>query len=711
MPTISTSTTQESQSKLYRALVKIASVFYPNLRDLIPERQVVSTGDVISFLYALPLATAGLIWLITITNFTWLTTNLGITIFFAVLILIFNQLRFFMIVELRDNRFGSADGSLTNIPIWSGVLLFGPIIFWIPVLTTIVRFFLEWGQVRSSTARWGQLRNTVFGITSETLIPVAAFRFYQMIGGEFPFNSLTIQTIALALIMFGVYAILYTLFWAGYLVYSAWAQQMITGKNRIQPIVNFFLLAVGLPQITNPFAILAAGLYADNNILIYLFFLSGMLVVAYLSRRLSWSTEHSRQHSQMLKKLEQLGRAIINAPPDIENLPNILEENIRNMFPAGRLVCWIFPEDILLKYPVDWSPELDLLWPWLLNREKGEFFLGRDSLPWQEKNIRHNPIVIAPIQDMKASQTFGGIYLELHTLAQPWNRRALENLCPAMQSLAAQISSAFNQAQVYQQALDFQRVSEELKVAGNIQSSLLPNNLPNMPGWQLAVTLAPASETSGDFFDVIPLADGKIGFVIADVMDKGIGPAIYMTLSRTLIRTYATEFDLLPHLVFFATNERILRDTQANLFVTAFFGVLDPLTGHLSYCNAGHNPPFLLTQKNDNKPLSLTKTGIPIGIDIDATWELSSAQLDAGDVLVLFTDGVPDAQNNEGEFFKEETLVAAAKGNLGQSAEALQGSILNAVYDFVGDAPQFDDITLMILARDKKLDQESMTSV
>ncbi len=710
MPTISNSTTLESQPKLYRTLLKIASFFYPGLIDQIPERQVISTGDVISFLYALPLAITGLIWLTLVTEFSWLATNIGIFIFFAVLIIIFNQLRFFLLVELRDNRFGSADGSLTNIPIWSGVLLFGPIIFWLPTLTIIVRMILEGREASSAAARWGQLRSAAFSITSETLIPLISFTLYINMGGQYPFAELTPKNIFFALMMFGVYALLYTLFWAGYLAYSAWAQQIITGKNRIQPIVRFFILAIGLPQIANPFAILAAGLYARNGILIYIFFISGMVVVAYITRRLSWSTENSRQQSQMLNKLEQLGRAIINAPPDTDHLSKILEENISNMFPAGRLVCWIFPEDILLKYPVDWNPDLESIWPWLLNRDEGKIFIGRDELPWQEEFTKHNPIVVAPIQDMAASQTFGGICLELHTLVQPWNRRALQNLCPAMQSLAAQISSAFNQARVYNQALEFQRVSEELKMAGNIQASLLPNIFPNMPGWQFAVTLAPAGETSGDFFDVIPLVDGKIGFVIADVMDKGIGPAIYMTLSRTLIRTYATEFDLLPHLVFFATNERILTDTQANLFVTAFFGVLDPKTGHLSYCNAGHNPPYLLSQQNDRQPIPLTKTGMPIGIDIDATWKLSNVQLNPGDVLVFYTDGVPDAQNIDGAFFKEENLVSVAKKSLGQPAEALQRSILDAVYDFVGDAPQFDDITLMVLARDTQPENASMSS-
>ena len=363
-------------------------------------------------------------------------------------------------------------------------------------------------------------------------------------------------------------------------------------------------------------------------------------------------------------------------------------------------MVWIFPDDILTQQPPEWEPNLDEIWPWLLNRSEGDVFLAEDNLPWNEAPAGHNPVVVAPIRDVDEAQTFGGIYLELHTLSQPWNRQALQNLCPAVQALSAQIASALKQSQVYAQTIEYQRVSEELKLAGSIQASLLPNTFPDMDGWQFAVTLDPAGETSGDFFDIIPLSDGKVGFVIADVLDKGVGPALYMTLSRTLIRTYATEFDLQPDLVFFATNERILKDTRANLFVTAFFGVLDPATGELTYSNAGHNPPYFLSSQNGCDPSPLERTGFPIGIDEDATWDRSEIQMDPGDVLVLYTDGVPDAQNQDGDFFKQESLVEVIQDHLGESAEALQKSILDAVYDFVGDAPPFDDITLMVLQRD-----------
>jgi serine phosphatase RsbU (regulator of sigma subunit) len=681
-------------------LLKICRRFWPELNTAAQERQVLGVGEVLSTLYAAPFALAGVIWLVATSDWQWLRENFLLFTLFGILIFSFNQLRFFLIVELRENRYGSADGDLTGIPLWSGVLLFGPTIFWLSVLRVVFQFVANIRQTQSSTTRWGQWRVTVMNLASETLVPLAAFTIYRSIGGQYPFIQLSVATILPALIMFGAYLMIYAAFWMPYLAYHTWAQQALSRSHDIRPILKFFILAIGLPQLANPFAILAAGIYAQNGLAVYLFVILGMLMVAYLSRRMSWTAERSRQSSRLLEKLEALGRAIIDAPPDAENLPTILQTHLTNMFPAGKLVVWIFPDDVLSQQPSDWEPNLDEIWPWLLDRVEGDVFMARETLPWQENHTSHNPVVVAPIRDMDEAQTFGGIYLELHTLAQPWDRKALRNLCPAIQALSAQIASATRQARVYDQALEFQRVSDELKLAGSIQASLLPNQFPDMDGWQFAVTLAPAGETSGDFFDIIPLADGKVGFVIADVLDKGVGPAIYMTLSRTLIRTYATEFDLQPDLVFFATNERILKDTRANLFVTAFFGVLDPATGLMTYCNAGHNPPYFLGDRNSCEPHPLTKTGLPIGIDEDTTWERAEITMLPGDVLVLYTDGVPDAQNLDGDFFKQESLVHVIQEHLGESAEMLQKSILDAVYDFVGDAPPFDDITLMVLRRD-----------
>jgi len=693
--------TETSSPKVHPPLFDIAKVFRPSLKDMSHERQVIGIGNVITFLYAAPLALIGLIWLVSVTDWILIRSELFPLAIFAALFIFFNRLRFFLIIELRTNRYGSSDGSLVGIVMWSGIFLFGPSVLWLSIMWTIFEFVVNWKKAASSTSQWSQLRNLAINLSEGTIAPLLAISIFLYLGGEYPLPGLSINVLVPAFAALLAHLFFVALIWAGYLVYSAWGQKDITGAGNFQPILRFFLLAISLPHLAHPFAILAAGLYIQTGMMIYLFFISGMLLVALLARQLSRAAESSRQQSRLLERLEQLGRAIINAPPDTENLPSILKQHLNNMFPAGRLVIWIFPEDVLMKQPIDWQPELEAIWPWLLDQTEGQALLARDSLPWETGAIDHDPVVVAPIRETESGQTFGGIYLELHTLAQPWDRRSLDNLYPAVQSLAAQIASAVNQAKVYIQALEYQRVSEELKLAGSIQSSLLPHSFPSMPGWQLAVTLDPAGETSGDFFDIIPLSDGKIGIVIADVLDKGVGPALYMTLSRTLIRIYATEFDLQPDIVFFATNERILKDTSANLFVTAFYGVLNPETGMLTYSNAGHNPPYLINSQNGDNPLPLTKTGLPIGIDEEATWEHSSVEIHPGDVLILYTDGIPDAQNSEGQFFRQETLVNVIKENLGQSAEGLQKSILDAVYQFVGDAPPFDDITLIVLVRDR----------
>jgi len=405
---------------------------------------VIGVGEVLATLYALPFAIAGIIWLIAATDWVWLKENIALFILFGLLIFAFDQLRFFLIVELRENRYGSADGDLTGIPLWSGVLLFGPTLFWLSVIRVGVQFVRGYHRDQSSTARWGQWRINVMTLASETIVPLAAFTFYRAIGGQFPFPTLSIEAILPALAMFGAYLLLYAAYWMPYLAYHTWAQQALSRSRDIRPIIKFFFLAIGLPQLANPFSILAAGIYAQNGLAVYLFMILGMLMVAYLSRQMSWTTERSRQSSRLLEKLEALGRAIIDAPPDSVNISELLQIHLTNMFPAGRLVVWIFPDDVLSKQPNDWEPNLDDIWPWLLDRSEGDVFLAQELLPWEETKTRHNPVVVAPIRDMDEAQTFGGIYLELHTLVQPWSRHALRNLCPAIQALSAQIASTLS---------------------------------------------------------------------------------------------------------------------------------------------------------------------------------------------------------------------------------------------------------------------------
>ncbi len=245
-----------------------------------------------------------------------------------------------------------------------------------------------------------------------------------------------------------------------------------------------------------------------------------------------------------------------------------------------------------------------------------------------------------------------------------------------------------------------EKMEQELALAGEVQASFLPGKIPQIPGWQLSVSLIPARETSGDFFDIISLPDGRVGLLVADVVDKGVGAALFMALSSTLLRTYAMEYPSQPEQVFSTVNERILRDTNAKQFVTVFYGILDSNNGKLLYGNAGHCPPVLLNTKDGNKPQFLKRTGVPLGIFEDATWEQKEVQIAPGDMLVLYTDGISEAQNAELAFYGSDRLLNSIHRKLGGTAEQYKQSILDDVHEFIEHRALQDDIALIITIRE-----------
>ena len=249
------------------------------------------------------------------------------------------------------------------------------------------------------------------------------------------------------------------------------------------------------------------------------------------------------------------------------------------------------------------------------------------------------------------------------------------------------------------QAIAMQQTTQELAMAAEIQAGLLPTTLPHVPGWQFAALLLPARETAGDFYDIIPLPDELIGIVIADVADKGMGAALYMALTRTLIRNFASEYGPNPEKTLAAVNERILQDTQADLFVTTFYGVLDPQSGTFTYCNAGHNPPLLIHDHN-RQWITLTRTGMVLGVVEHGPWTQAAIQFAPGDTLLLYTDGLTEAQNTFGDFFGTERLIKALTTAPSLHAEALRDWLVTRVTTFSEPAPRYDDMTLVVVMRE-----------
>ena len=251
-----------------------------------------------------------------------------------------------------------------------------------------------------------------------------------------------------------------------------------------------------------------------------------------------------------------------------------------------------------------------------------------------------------------------------------------------------------------------QKMAQELALAGEVQEGFFPQELPDIAGWQLSMKMKSARETSGDFFDVIPLPRGYYGILMADVVDKGVAAALFMALSWSLIRTYAGDFPSHPEMVLTSVNQRILEDTTAQQFVTIFYAVLDPKSGRFVFANAGHSPPIVFNSQSGEILQRLEHTGKPLGLFEDEVWDQGEIKLSPGDVVVVYTDGVSEAQNEQQEFFDESGLVASVQRHLGAPAGDIAHGILSNVEEFIADAPQVDDIGIAVLMRDLATDTE-----
>ena len=407
--------------------------------------------------------------------------------------------------------------------------------------------------------------------------------------------------------------------------------------------------------------------------------------------------EEAAHTLQQAEYLEKLADEIQKAPISPSTLPELLGKHLPRIFPDCQIHIRIFPRQELLTYPAQKFFAIpETAWNVLRKATGPQTFFEGDVYPWGGKHEPGGTLILAPIKANDLEQPLGGICI--------FHKAEIEDpssYLQTVQSLAAHISYAVDKKQDQELRLSQQKVSQELLSAGRIQSSILPEKSPALSGWDISAILDPARETSGDFYDFIPLANGKWGFLIADVTDKGMGAALFMALSSSLIRTYATQYPTLPALALNYINRRILSDTHGAMFVTAFYGVLDPENGRLRYVNAGHNPPFLLSAQKGKPVDQLRGTGMALGVMEDASWQQKIVRFSPGDILLLYTDGVTEAENQYGNFYGEQRILEVLRSHRDQKAQAIQNALLDDVRKFTGNAPKTDDIAIMVVARKK----------
>jgi sigma-B regulation protein RsbU (phosphoserine phosphatase) len=286
-----------------------------------------------------------------------------------------------------------------------------------------------------------------------------------------------------------------------------------------------------------------------------------------------------------------------------------------------------------------------------------------------------------------------------------------------VESLSSQAAVALNTQELLHRQESLIKIERDVQVARQIQADFLPDVLPSPEGWEIEAYFQPARQVAGDFYDAFMLDDKRVGFVIADVCDKGVGAALFMALSRSLIRAFSwinkrglsdnlassnvsqmvecIEIGLDP---IGLTNDYIAKiHGKMSMFVTLFFGMLEPESGMLTYINAGHNPPALLDQTGQVKE-RLTLTGPAVGLMPDITYAFRQLTIEPGDTLFLFTDGVPEAHNPEGKLFTEKRMLELLSKPASSSAVLLT-RVVDELNDFMGNSNPFDDVTMIGLRR------------
>lgn len=673
----------------------------PNLAKLSGEAQVQAYLHTALAIYLAPLVIISLIWLAVAADFSRFTENwLAFIILFAAIFFMDRQT--FMLEVTNEQGNLSFTSSLSNLALWAGILIAGPLILWVSLLVSVILRVKAGYQLRkyNQDPVWEPLSQLAQDLLSALFAPLVALLVYALLGGELPLTTPSLQMWGAAFIAMFVAATLPGLILLPILSYlNRVADVPLSGTGSAQILLQMTSLSL----IMSPFAVLVALAFAQGGLGAFFFFILGIVLVNMLAYYMSQTAEQSRQRTRELTHLEALSEAILQAPPDASNLPDILRQHLPRLYPHqfDLVAVHLFAENgdagWTVEHPPNKLPLLAETWQTLANAAADHLILQDVVLP-DMKAVYGDAVLVKIPEIMPGAETavpacIGGVYLLRHK--QHANTR---DSLPAVQALAAQMGSALYRAKAHKKMLTSQKMAQELEFAGHIQTSFLPKYVPQLAGWEITATIIPARQTSGDFYDFIALENGRLGLLVADVSDKGMGAALYMALSRTLLRTYATQYPDNPEIVLKLSNERILTDTETDQFVTLFYGVLDPETGTLVYANAGHNPAFVIDRSPD-KPLSLGYTGIPLGMFPDMDWQQKRIQLAVGDVLLMYTDGIPEAEDSTRAEFGEAPMITAVREHMDDEVKEIETAVLDAVRDFVGDAPQFDDITLMIVKR------------
>lgn len=288
-------------------------------------------------------------------------------------------------------------------------------------------------------------------------------------------------------------------------------------------------------------------------------------------------------------------------------------------------------------------------------------------------------------------ERLGVIYVDSRATHREFSRADLR----FFDALAGALSVAVENARLVREIVASERMKEQIKIARTIQEGLLPQNPTGIAGFEVAGWSLPAEEALGDYYDFVPLADGRWVVAIGDVAGHGIGPALLMSSARAVLRSFTQDDTFELSEILARMNARFEEDTGGEIFMSLFVAILDPRARTITYANAGHTAPALV--RKDGSSQELNRTGLALGIEAGLPYEVEGPiHLAAGDTLVLTTDGILEARAGE-DFFGRDRLLAVVRENSALPAKDQIGAVHRAALNFTGDAPPDDDLTLVIV--------------
>lgn len=305
------------------------------------------------------------------------------------------------------------------------------------------------------------------------------------------------------------------------------------------------------------------------------------------------------------------------------------------------------------------------------------------------------------VSQLTVAMKFRGKAIGVLRLYSPKPRQFYEDDIALARAIASQCAVAITNAKLYAEAIEGQRMAEQIRLAGVIQRRMIPEKAPSIPGLDIAATYIPCFDVGGDFYDFLQVSNNRVAVAIADVMGKGIPAAIMMSLFRGAVRAYVdTEHGKGSiEKIINKLNKMACGECKDGEFVALFYAVLDVKEKTITYCNCGHEPAVLI---RNGQITELDKGGFVLGVEAYAEYEFETLRLRDGDCLLFYTDGLIDAANFDGQFWGRQSLLETAKKFAALGAEQMVKNILGYRRRFVGLAGQVDDTSIIVIKANKQ---------